>query len=273
MARLESATAASRRVPAVWEVAERAGIPALVVGWWTTYPAVGPATVLSNHLYFAARAGRLLSGEGWPAEATARAARLVQRTARVEDPVERLAADAAGLDTFNIAAFRQAWEEDRPRLALVYLPGIDILLASLADPARTATERVRLARAIEDEADRVAAFVRSPLPGGEPDLKWVVLDGGRGERTGRLVASGQRTAEGGSLPKEARPVDLAPTLLSALGVPSSRGTDGRVDERLLAKGAATRATVASWGRRSGPTLPPIDPKEYVENLRSLGYLK
>ena len=42
---------------------------------------------------------------------------------------------------------------------------------------------------------------------------------------------------------------------------------------LLAPGAATPATVASWGRRRADARVAVDPKEYVENLRSLGYLK
>ncbi|MGE5347009.1 MAG: hypothetical protein ACM3JH_13735, partial [Acidithiobacillales bacterium] len=74
-ARRESVTAAARRVPAVWEIARRAGIGSLVVNWWTTYPAGdGGGTVLSNHLFFAARSGASLVGEGWPPEAVSRAA-------------------------------------------------------------------------------------------------------------------------------------------------------------------------------------------------------
>jgi hypothetical protein len=42
---------------------------------------------------------------------------------------------------------------------------------------------------------------------------------------------------------------------------------------LLAKGAVDGEAVASWGRRRAGARPPVDPKEYVENLRSLGYLR
>ncbi|MCE7959367.1 MAG: hypothetical protein DYH06_15735, partial [Acidobacteria bacterium ACB2] len=65
----------------------------------------------------------------------------------------------------------------------------------------------------------------------------------------------------------------APTFLSALGVPASRATEGRVRDDLLAEGAAVTGTVATWGRRRAASAPPVDAREYVENLRSLGYLK
>jgi len=271
LARLESVTSASRRVPAAWDVAARAGIAALVVGWWTTYPATGPATVLSNHLYFAARAGAPLAGEGWPPESAARAAVLARGTAAPAGSVERLVADASGLDAFSIAAFEQAWERDRPRLGLVYLPGLDILASALSEPGRSAPERVMLARALTVEADRVRDFASRPLPGGDADLRLLLLDGGRHERSGRLIAAGPLAAAAPAGPF--RLVDLAPTVLAALGVPASRSCEGRVAAGLLSPGTATSATVASWGRRRATGPPPIDPKEYVENLRSLGYLK
>ena len=271
LARPESVTSASRRVPAAWDVAARAGIAALVVGWWTTYPATGPATVLSNHLYFAARAGAPLTGEGWPPEAGARAAKLARGTLGPAGSVERLVADASGLDAFSIAAFEEAWQRDRPRLGLVYLPGLDILGSALSEPGRSAADRVVLARALTAEAERIRDFASRPLPGGDADLRFLILDGGRHERSGHLVAAGSMAAPVPSGPF--RLEDLAPTVLAALGVPSSRSCDGRVASGLLAPGVAATSTVASWGRRRAPGPPPIDPKEYVDNLRSLGYLK
>jgi arylsulfatase A-like enzyme len=68
-------------------------------------------------------------------------------------------------------------------------------------------------------------------------------------------------------------VDVTPTVLAVLGVPAARDLTGRVRGGLLSPGAATEATVASWGRRSPAGAPEVDPREYVENLRSLGYLR
>ena len=274
LARQESATSASRRVPAIWEVAQRAGIPAAVVGWWTTYPASGPATVLSNHLFFAARAGSPLVGEGWPVEAATRAAAFASRTMPAAGTADRLAADAQGLDAFAARAFLDLWERERPRLGLVYLPGLDILASALADLERSPADKVVLARALSVEAERVRLFLALPLPGGEADLRLLLLDGGRHERSGRVVASGPlaaRTPTAGL-----RPADVAPTALAAMGIPAARDLEGHVVPDLLVKGiatSATSATVATWGRKDLSIPPPIDPKEYVENLRSLGYLK
>ena len=80
------------------------------MNWWTTYPAEeGGGTILGNHLFFAARAGQSLAGEGWPADAAERAARLAPRVAPEPGSLERLVADARGLDAFALAAFREAW--------------------------------------------------------------------------------------------------------------------------------------------------------------------
>ena len=68
-------------------------------------------------------------------------------------------------------------------------------------------------------------------------------------------------------------MDLAPTVLSVLGVPASREIAGRVRGDLLEPHAAGGETVASWGRRRASAGLAGDPKAYVENLRGLGYLR
>ncbi|MBL8111620.1 MAG: hypothetical protein JNK60_01955 [Acidobacteria bacterium] len=272
LARRESVTSAARRVPALWEVAHRAGIPSLAVSWWTTYPAGdGGGTVLSNHLYFAARSGGPLVGEAWPEEAGVRAAKLVPRRGG-EQGVARLVADAEGWDAFVLASFREAWVTDRPRLGLLYLPGLDILASALAEADRDAGDRVALANALSGEAARLATFVREELPGLGADLTVTVLDGGR-ESAGGSIAFGGPLAAPAPPGLKLAPEDVAPTVLAALGVPSARDLTGRPQPAVLAQGASGGATVASWGRRRALAAPPIDPKAYVENLRSLGYLK
>ncbi len=271
-ARRESVTAAARRVPAVWEIARRAGIASLVVNWWTTYPAGdGGGTVLSNHLFFAARSGASLVGEGWPPEAVARAAALAPRRAEGESPLSRLVADAEGLDDFALRAFRDALAREAPRLSLLYLPGLDILGASLSDPARSAADRVVLAEAVTAEARKIRAFLDDPGWQEGMDLVVVLFDGGRGEGGGLVRLSGPLARPGAM--ETIAPADVTPTVLAALGVPASREAAGRVRAGLLRPGTATTATVASWGVRPRGAAPAIDPKDYVENLRSLGYLR
>ncbi len=272
LARLESVTATARRVPAVWEVASRAGIPSLTVNWWTTYPAAdGGGTVLGNHLFFAARAGATLAGEGWPAEVVARVARLAPRLAPEPGSLERLVEDARGLDAFAVAAFRDVAVREKPRLSLVYLPGPDILSSALADPERSAADRVVLAEALTAETAAVRAFLADPALLGGADLVVFVLDAGRREPGGVVAFAGPLARNGAA--GTIGPADLAPTILAVLGVPAARDATGRVRADFLAGGAATAETVASWGRRRAGAPPDVDPKEYVENLRSLGYLR
>ncbi len=272
LARLESVTASARRSPALWEVANRGGVPSLTVNWWTTYPAgEGGGTVLGNHLFFAARSGGALAGEGWPPDAAERAARLAPRVAPEPGTLERLVADAGGLDDFALAAFRDAWRRESPRLALVYLPGPDILSSALADPVRGARDRVALAAALTEETAKIRAFLLDPGLAPAPDLLVDVLDGGRSEGGGLVALSGPLSRAGAA--ETIAPADLAPTVLSVLGIPASCEIAGRVRADLLAKGAVDGETVASWGRKRALKGPPIDPKEYVENLKSLGYLR
>jgi hypothetical protein len=272
LARLESVTAAARRSPAAWEVASRAGIASLTVNWWTTYPAAdGGGTVLGNHLFFAARSGASLAGEGWPAEAAENAARLAPRLAPEPGSLERLVEDARGLDAFAIAAFRDASAREKPRLSLVYLPGPDILSSALAAPERSAADRVVLAEALTAETAAVRAFLGDPALLAGVDLAVFVLDAGRREPGGVVALQGPLARAGASGAVE--PADVTPTVLAVLGVPAARDVAGKVRSDLLAERAASSETVASWGRRRAGAPPSVDPKEYVENLRSLGYLR
>lgn len=257
----------------MWEVAHRAGLASLAVNWWTTWPADDAGgVILGNHLFFAARSGAKLDREGWPPQAVARAAGLAPRPMVAAKGAARLVADAHGLDAFAIAAFRQEAARTTPRLALLYLPGLDILGAALSEPGRTAGERVALATALAEETRSVASFLSGPdVLGSDVDLVTVVVDGGRTSARGEVLLSGSLAAQGAS--GEIRPVDLAPTLLAVLGVPASREAEGRVDGRLVRDGATTAASVVSWGRKRTGGGPVLDPKEYVESLRSLGYLR
>jgi len=242
------------------------------VNWWTTYPAGdGGGTVLSNHLFFAARAGSSLAGEGWPPEAVSRAAELASRVGARAEPLERLAADAAALDDFALRVFLDALARERPRLSLLYLPGLDILGAALSDPGRGASDRVALAEAVTAEARKIRSFLDDPSWREGVDLVVVLFDGGRGDEGGVVRLGGPLARPGASA--VIAPADIAPTVLAALGIPSSREAAGKVCASLLQAGAVTTSTVASWGSRPRATAVAIDPKEYVENLKSLGYLK
>ena len=114
-------------------------------------------------------------------------------------------------------------------------------------------------------------FLLDPGLAPAPDLLVLVLDAGRHESGGVVLLEGPLARRGAE--SAFTPVDLAPTVLSVLGVPASREIAGRVRGDLLAPGAASAEAVASWGRRRASTELEVDPKAYVENLRSLGYLR
>ena len=71
------------------------------------------------------------------------------------------------------------------------------------------------------------------------------------------------------------PVDAAPSILARVGIPPARDLAGRPVASLFAPGTLETATVASYGPRVAPpasTAPERD-QEYLEKLRSLGYLQ
>jgi len=154
---------------------------------------------------------------------------------------------------------------------MVYLPGLDILSSALAAERRTAADRVVLAEALTAETASARAFLADPSLGKDADLLVLVLDAGRSEAGGTVALLGPLARAGASGTLD--PADVAPTVLAVLGVPASRSVAGKVRADLLKEGAVTSETVASWGRRRAGAPPAVDPKEYVENLRSLGYLR
>ena len=72
-----------------------------------------------------------------------------------------------------------------------------------------------------------------------------------------------------------RPEDVAPSILARSGVPAPRDLAGAPVAALFAPGSLETLTVASWGPRVVPpaAVRPESDREYLEKLRSLGYLK
>ena len=148
-------------------------------------------------------------------------------------------------------------------LSTVYLPGCDI---ARDDPGarRSAVEAVRTWLA--DWADRAArgqavfvliaadSHARSPEALG----RMVVFDRGGATRTVRI-----------------RSVDAAPSLLARAGVPPARDLVGRPVPALFAPGSLETVMVGTYGARiaPAPAAAPGSDREYLEKLRSLGYLK
>ena len=263
-----------RRAFTVWELASRGGEPALAVNWWATYPAEPIPGLVVAHGAFQLLAEKA-AGTVAPAAALPEIAALA-RTLSTGGPDPRLGAalppaEAASVleralrpDRFYREVFTRGLAS-QPRAAALYLPGLDIAAAgwrgggvAFADLVRselTETDRL-LARSL-DGVGTVA----------------VVLDPGRRQAggEGRVILWRHRgrlegcTAGRGAVSPEA----VASALLRALGLPQS--------EELPAPPAGCRwapppVAVATYGapRRGAPQGP--ESTEYLESLRSLGYL-
>jgi hypothetical protein len=259
-----------------WELASRGGAPVLAVNWWATFPAEElPGLVVAHGAW------QLLQdkAEGAAAPASARSplAALARQAAKsVGDGTEtRLAAalrrDAAAAvlqralipDRF----YRQVFEREmarQPRAAALYLPALDIAADGWQGGGVAFADLVRSElRAADLLLGRSLAGVGTVV---------VVLDPGRRRHAGggRIVLW-RRGVRCGARPGASvvEPEAVASALLRALGLPQS--------EQLPAPPAACLwpeppLSVSGYGeRRERPSQGP-EGREYLESLRSLGYL-
>lgn len=263
-----------RRAFTVWELASRGGDPALAVNWWATYPAEPlPGLVVAHGAYQLLREGA--KGAVAPAAATPEIA-AAARAVAAAGPDPRLAAalpppavasvlDRALLpDRFYREVFASRLRT-APKAAALYLAGLDIAADGWrgGDVAFSDLMRAELAA-----TDRLLARV---LPG--VGTVAVVLDPGR-RRTGgegRILLwrrAGCQAGKPAGRPAIA-PEAVASGLLRALGLPQSA-------ELPPPPGGCAWApppvSLAGYGepRRGAPRGP--ESAEYLESLRSLGYL-
>jgi hypothetical protein len=295
-----------------WELASRGGAPVLAVNWWATFPAPPlPGLVLAHDAYQLLRQGAV-GAVSAPAAAPAllRLAREVAAAPAVPPagsarggnagvgdagvarggdagsdhdgaglllaaalpPAEAAAVEERAVrpDVFYRRAFaeRLARPDSPPRAAALYLPGLDIAASgwrggdvALAD----------LVRAELRAADRLLGQALAQPGWGSVA---VVLDPGRRRRggAGRVLLWQRRGC--GALPAEAAttPEALAAGLLRTLGLPQSAELPAPPAQCLWPE---PPAIVAGYGRprpRRLPGAPAEEGAEYLQNLRSLGYL-
>ena len=212
------------------------------------------------------------------------------------DPIAHLMAVVAATRTFTAMA-EDLLTSVRPELLLVYLEGIDSI------SHRFVKDRGRGARAIAQayvDADRLL----SGLAARADPRTWIVVCSDHGfypataavredpadlagpatawHRPYGIVAAAEAgvlagaPGKGGGDVGTVTPLDIAPTLLHALGVPPSLEMPGRVVEALLPPEAAARpgARVKSYepARRPEPALPSAPDPEALERLLALGYV-
>ena len=258
----------------VWELASRGGAPVLAVNWWATFPAEPlPGLVVAHGAWQLLREGA--DGTVAPASEAPALRALATAAAQPESADLRLAAalpagaappvlDRALIpDRFYREVFARKLAA-APRAAALYLPGLDIA----ADGWRGSD--VAFADLVRSEllaADRLLG--RAAAGAGTVA---VVFDPGR-RRTGgegRIVLW-RRNGCGGpadNLPRTA-PEAVASALLRAAGLPQSEELPPPV------AGCAwpePPVTLPGYGRRGREAVSAAEGKEYLESLRSLGYL-
>lgn len=182
--------------------------------------------------------------------------------AEVVENREVLARSASGLDADAVAIAEFERRSPGRSVAAVYLPGADILRDD-PTPRRSALARVWLfldgliGRAKAGEIALVVIAADSHAAAGARG-RMVVFDGGSAGREVRI-----------------RPFDVAPSLLARAGIPVARDLAGRPAPSLFRPGSLETATVETYGDRVAPTAP-VAPREtdreYLEKLKSLGYL-
>ena len=148
-------------------------------------------------------------------------------------------------------------------LQTVYLPSLDIVRN---DRAARAIALDRVAAFLGDQVGRAAdnAFVlivlaadSHPSEGGL--ARMVVFDRGSARRSNVRI----------------RPEDVAPSILARAGIPVAEDLPGRPVPSLFGSGLLETASVATYGPRlaPAPARSPASDREYLEKLKSLGYLQ
>jgi hypothetical protein len=292
LAELRPLLANRRRAYTVWELASRGGSPSLAVNWWSTFPAEPtPGLVVAHGAYQLLQAG----AEGTVEPRAERAA--IEGLARegapgagsVLDPLlaaalpPEVAATVRRTALLPDAFYRRVFAERmaaQPVFGALYLPGLDIAASAWPGGGLGPGGEFGpggglafgdLVRRELAALDGLAASLQGL------DTLIVVFDPGRrrsgGE--GRIVVWRRGGCPPGGAPSGAPPGDrrlperVAATLLRVLGLPQSR-------ELPLPLPACAwpepPATVATYGVPHGPAPSRAEGGEYLESLRSLGYL-
>lgn len=270
-----------RRAFAVWELASRGGAPVLAVNWWGTFPAETLPGLVVAHGAF-----QLLAEDAEGAiapESEKKEAEILVRSTRNNEGGEGAEGDAMGprldaaLPPGAVAALRErALLPDRfyrrvfaervagsPRAAALYLPGIDIAADGWSGGDVAFAD---LVRAEMSAADRLLAGALQGV-----GTVAVVLDPGRrtGGGEGRVLIW-RRSGCTGRSGEEIRPEAVASGLLRALGLPQS----GELPPPPAGcRWAPAQAAVPGYGEpRQRRATTGEAGGEYLESLRSLGYL-
>jgi hypothetical protein len=239
------------------------------VNWWGTYPAEAQAGLVVAHGAFEALAAGDAAAVAPPARRAAIASRRAELV-RAAPPADELVGLA---DAERDELERRALEPDRfhrevaaaegragARAVAVYLPALDLAAAGWKWGAGRWAELVAQELAA---ADRLVGELAS-----EGGTLIVVFDPGRRAGTEGRVLIRHPGCRAAARP-EIDPRQLASALLRAAGLPQSRELPPPPE---FCAWPAPPAEVASYGERAVPGGAEAGSEEYLETLRSLGYL-
>ncbi|MEO8275096.1 MAG: hypothetical protein ABI639_02695 [Thermoanaerobaculia bacterium] len=258
-----------------WELSARGGAPSVAIDWWATFPPEPLSGLVVSH-----GAYQLLLEGHLDAVAPADRAGSLQALAREAEPGPSGRVVAAALPPASVQAvlerailpdhfYREIARREAqgsPRAMALYLPAIDLLAEGWSGGDVALADLVRSELA---ETDRLLDVLAS----GAGTLILVLDPGRRDGAEGRVLiahpapASELRCATPGRL--EIEPQAVAAVLLRALGLPQSA-------ELPLPPASCSwpeaPANIPGFGERTPRPDLPGDSRDYLENLRSLGYL-
>ena len=296
LARPAIASGTQRKIKTFWEVAAEKGLSTAVVNWWATWPASGPGTVLSERALLRLEHAGRLDGEIWPAELYDR---LRRDWSALSHQAHQLAVQAfSGVEAQELqSVLIRSAEFDATVLLLAahpavggndllafYLPGLDIAQHSLATSESTPTGSALVARTngIQAYYAFLDGLMRRLASAADDDrtLFVVVTHPGRvsSDAPGGIGLNGFIAGSAGQT-RAATFVDVAPTVLFALGIPRATDLSGSPLTAIFSEAFVGRHPVRfvqTYGRRlAAPAArggQPLD-KEMLERLRSLGYVR
>ena len=285
-----------RRVKTIWEIAADAGLRTAVVNWWATWPApAGSGIVVTDRAVLRLEHGGPLDAEiaprdlydtlhqAWPAIREKARTAASRSVAGVIDPeIATVLRRSAELDA-TVIGILEALPGPARDLDVLYLAGLDIaqhtLLTGSGGGAPSPSALRARVDALGDYYQFLDAALAPLLRPGDHEAVMLITQPGRVDTpiAGTLAMSGSAAAAGAGT--RATPLDVAPTVAYALGLPFSRELPGRPAKELFAPDFVRRYAdryVESYGRPFASGAPregrPLD-QEMIDRLRSLGYVK
>ncbi len=261
---------ASRRTAfTFWELAARGGSPVVAADWWTTFPAESSAGLEVSHgAYQLLLAGT--EGAVAPAARSREMTALARQTdagvfgetlaAAVPAP---LAADALARAILPDRFYREVARREapaRPRATALYLPALDLLAEGWLGGDVAFADLVR--RQLQEVDELLGELAR------DEGTVVVLFDPGRRRAGSGRALLWRRDCQAGSA-GEIEPLAVAPTLVRALGLPQSRELGPPLP---LCAWSEPPALVDGFGVRTPRAESAESGREYLQNLRSLGYL-